>query len=71
MATIADKKYIISRKKDSMFELEVHSSALINTVVKTNHSIDWVEVRLLMKEAIWATCGIKEVITIRKLGLTP
>ena len=37
--TLDEKKYTISRKKDSL--KEVHPSAIIDHVVKENHTIDW------------------------------
>ena len=64
MDTVKDVKFTRSRKKDSISEQ--HPSALTDHVAQTNHTIDWDNIKLPMKEADWRIRGIREAILIRK-----
>ena len=55
--SVVDLKFTRSRKKDSTSEY--HPSALTDHVAQHNHTIDWDNVRLPLKESDWMIRGIK------------
>ena len=64
--SISDIKFTRSRKKESV--TEYHTSALTDHVAQSNHTIDWGQARLPVKEANWTIRGIREAVTIKKAG---
>ena len=63
--TLEEKKYTRSRKKDSL--TEVYPSAIMDHVVKENHTIDWEGVKFPNRDTDWTAGGVKAV-EIRKTG---
>ena len=49
--TLEVKKYTRSRKKDSVMEL--HPSAIVDHIMKANHTIDWEGVKFLARDTDW------------------
>ena len=59
--TLEEKKYTRSL-------MEVHPLAIMDHIVKENHTIDWEDVKLPVRDTDWIDRGVKEVIMIRKTG---
>ena len=57
-------KFTRSRKKESV--MEIHKSAITDHAASENHTIDWDNVTLPVKESDWTGRGIMEAIVIRK-----